>query len=271
MLGISKKVEKENERERQLVYGDGPIEENQREAASLERMYQAAAKWFEARVAEDYKKKAKSSKRLAIFLGVLLGMSLIANMSLSPLKTVEPFVIRVDKNSGYVDIVKPSYSMSDSADVAEDKHFISAYVLAHESYNWASQRANYAFIQLTSSEDVFTPYKNFQLSKKGYTEKLGMQQQVKTEINSIVALPRSKQDKLSGGDSSIRSYQVRYSQTLLMADGRPVQDADPINWISIISINNSNPPKTEGDQWLNPKGYLAVGWEPTLTNAGSNQ
>lgn len=271
MLGVSKKIKKQNEQERQLIYGDGPIQENQREAASLERMYQAAAKWFESRVAEDYKKKAKSSKRLAIFLGVLLAMSLIANLSLSPLKTVEPFVIRVDKNSGYVDIVKPSYSMSDSSDVAEDKHFISAYVLAHESYNWASQRANYAFIQLTSSEDVFPPYKNFQLSKKGYTEKLGMQQQVQVQINSIVALPRSKQDKLAGGDSSIRSYQVRYSQTLLMADGRPVLNADPINWISIISINNSNPPKTEGDQWLNPKGYLTVGWEPTLTNAGSNQ
>ncbi|CAH0298116.1 Type IV secretion system protein PtlE [Erwinia aphidicola] len=271
MLGIGKKVKKDNEREHQLVYGDGPLEGKQREVASIERTYQAAAKWFEARVAEDYKKKAKSSKRLAIFLGVLLAMSLIANMSLSPLKTVEPFVIRVDKNSGYVDIVKPSYSMSDSSDVAEDKHFISAYVLAHESYNWSSQRANYAFIQLTSSEDVFTPYKNFQLSKKGYAEKLGMQQQVKTEINSIVALPRSKQEKLSGGDSNIRSYQVRYSQTLLMADGRAVVNADPINWISIITINNSNPPKTEGNQWLNPKGYLVVGWEPTLTNAGSNQ
>lgn len=269
MLGLSKKVKEENEKEKQLVYGDGPIEENMKEAASLERMYQAAAKWFEARVAEDYKKKAKSSKRLALFLGVLLGMSLIANMSLSPLKTVVPFVIRVDKNSGYVDIVRPE-SKSDSPELAEDKSFIRAYVMAHESYNWASQRANYAFIQLTSSEEIFTPYKNFQLSKKGYTEKLAMQQQVQTEINAIVPLPRSKQDKLSGGDSSIRSYQVRYSQTLLMADGRTVQDADPINWISIISVNNSNPPKTEGDLWLNPKGYLVVGWEPTLTNAGGN-
>lgn len=269
MLGISKKIKKATDQERSLVYGDGAIQENQREIASTERMYQMAAKWFEARVAEDYKKKAKSSKRLAIFLGVLLGISLIANMSLSPLKTVEPFVIRVDKNSGYVDIVKPERNMSDSSDVAEDKHFIAAWVLAHESYNWASQRANYAFIQLTSSEDVFTPYKNFQLSKKGYTERLGMQQQVKTEINSIVQLPRSKQDKLPG-DSTIRSYQVRYSQLLLMADGRPVQGAEPINWISIISINNSNPPKTEGDQWRNPKGYMTVGWEPSLTNNGSN-
>lgn len=271
MLGISRKIKKDNEKERNLVYGDGPIEENLKEIATMERLFIVASKWFEKRVAEDYKKKAKSSKRLSIFLGVLLAMSLIANMSLSPLKTVTPFVIRVDKNSGYVDIVKPADSKNETPEVAEDKHYINAYVLAHESYNWASQRAQYAYIQLTSSEDVFTPYKNFQLSKKGYTEKLGMQQQVKTEINSIVLLPRSKQDKLSGGDSSIRSYQVRYSQTLLMADGRTVQGADPVNWISIISINNSNPPKTEGDQWLNPKGYLTVGWEPTLTNAGSNQ
>ncbi|MGC1014422.1 virB8 family protein [Pantoea agglomerans] len=271
MLGVSKKIKKNNDDERQLVYGDGPIEENRKEAASLERMYQAAAKWFETRVAEDYKKKAKSSKRLSIFLGVLLGMSLIANMSLSPLKTVVPYVIRVDKNSGYVDIVKPAENKSDTPEVAEDKHFIRAYVMAHESYNWASQRANYAFVELTSSAEVFTPYKNFALSKKGFTEKLGMQQQVQVEINSIVELPRSKQDKLSGGDSSIRSYQVRYSQTLLMADGRAVQGAEPTNWISLISVNNSNPAKTEGDEWLNPKGYLTVGWEPTLTNAGGRQ
>lgn len=270
MLGVSKKIKKSTDEERQLVYGDGQIQENQREIASTERMYQYAAKWFESRVAEDYKKKAINSRRLSIFLGGLLAMSIIANMSLSPLKTVEPYVIRVDKNSGYVDIVKPSYGMSDSADVAEDKHFLSGWVLAHESYNWASQKANFQFIKQTSSEDVFTPYKNFQLSKKGYTEKLGMQQQVQTEINSIVQLPRSEQDKLPGGDKNIRSYQIRYSQTLLMADGRPVQGAEPINWIAIASINNSNPAKTEGELWLNPKGYLVVGWEPTLTKTGSN-
>lgn len=271
MLGVSKRIKKINEQERNLVYGDGEIEENLKEAATMERSYISASKWFEKRVAEDYKRKAKNSSRVSIFLGVLLGISLIANMSLSPLKTVIPFVIRVDQNSGYVDIVKQVDYTNDKPEVVEDKHYISAYVLAHESYNWASQRANYAFIHLTSSEEVFTPYKNFQLSKKGYTEKLGMQQQIRTEINSIVLLPRSKQDRLPGGDSSVRSYQVRYKQTLLMADGRTVQGAEPINWISIISINNSNPPKTEGDQWLNPKGYLTVGWEPTLTNVGSNQ
>ncbi|MCX8963088.1 type IV secretion system protein [Erwinia psidii] len=271
MQGISRKIKKNNEQERNLVYGDGPIGDNLKEIATMERLYIVASKWFEKRVAEEYKKKAKSSKRLSIFLGVLLGMSLIANMSLSPLKTVIPYVIRVDKNSGYIDVLKPNDNVADTPEVAEDKHYINAYVLAHESYNWASQRANYAFIELTSSPEVFTPYKNFQLSKKGYTEKLNVQQQVKTEINSIVLLPRSKEEKLSGDDSSIRSYQVRYSQTVLMADGREIQGAKPVSWISIISINNSNPPKTEGDSWLNPKGYLTVGWEPTLTNAGSNQ
>lgn len=260
MLGVSKKIKRETDEERQIIYGDGELEDKKLEESQMIRGYTFGAKWFTENVAADLRKKARNSRRLSVFFGVLAFTAILAVMMLTPLKTVEPYVIRVDKNSGFIDIVKPAGKDSDSPEVAEDKHFIMTYVLAHESYNWASHPSNYYFVKTTSSDAVFTPYRNFQLSSKGFAEILGTTQDVKTEINSIVPLPRSNDGKMAK-ENKARTYQVRYSQTRILADGRPILDTDPINWITTVSINNDNPASTELDQWLNPKGYEVVGWE----------
>lgn len=264
---FKKKIKETVEQEKHLHYNDGPLQGKQKEVGQQIMAYTQAAKWFEDRVAEDYRKKAKSSRRLSIFFGLLAFMSILAVMMLTPLKTVVPMILRVDKSSGYVDVVKPSDG-TEKPEVVEDKHFIHQYILARESYNWSSQRANYRFVQLTSSPDVFEQYKNFQLSSKGYVARLEQSQQIQSIVESIVLLPSSNERKLES-DTGIKTYQVRLTESRLLPDGKPVPQTVPVSSIILISIDNKNPAITEGDQWLNPLGYGVKGYSKTMAIVGS--
>lgn len=262
---FSKKVKKLTEKERQLHYGDGALSGKEREVNLLVKAYTEMAKLFEKRYVDDLKDKARFWRRSSFSAWSMVVILIIAIMGLTPLKKVEPFVLQTDMSSGSANIIKPTFADGDSLGVKQDKHFIMAWVLAHESYNWATQPANYAFIQLTSSASVFMPYKNFQLSQKGFVATLGKNQQVKTDIDWITPLATSQEPKLSQG-KDVRTYQVSYRQTLLMADNQPVPESKPLFWVGIISLNNENPPKTEGDEWRNPAGYLVLDWQPTQTS-----
>ena len=247
---FKKKIKEAVEQEKHLHYNDGPLQGKQKEVGQQIMAYTQAAKWFEDRVAEDYRKKAKSSRRLSIFFGLLAFMSILAVMMLTPLKTVVPMILRVDKSSGYVDVVKPSDG-TEKPEVVEDKHFI-----------------HHRFVQLTSSPDVFEQYKNFQLSSKGYVARLGQSQQIQSIVESIVLLPSSNERKLES-DTGIKTYQVRLTESRLLPDGKPVPQTVPVSSIILISIDNKNPAITEGDQWLNPLGYGVKGYSKTMAIVGS--
>lgn len=262
---FSKKIKKATDKEKLIHYGDGPLAGKEREVGLLIKVYTDMAKLFENRFTDDLVKKAKFWRRSSAFGWSMLLVALIAIMGLTPLKTVVPYVLQTSETSGAANIIKPAFESSDSLGVKQDKHFIMSWVLAHESYNWATQPANYAFIQLTSSDSVFTPYKNFQLSKKGFVETLGQNQQVRVDIDWITPLATGPESKLTKG-KDVRTYQVSYRQSLLMADNQPVPEMKPLSWVGIVTLNNDNPPKTEADEWNNPAGYLVLDWQPTQTS-----
>lgn len=262
---LSKKAKKVTEQERQLHYGDGPLAGKANETGLEIAAYSRAAKYFEKSIAADYRKKARNSRILAGIFGAMAFMSILAVLSLTPLKTVEPYVLSVDRNNGSVALLKPGTKSSDIPEVIEDKGFIYTYVMARESYNWANQRSSYAQVKLMSYEDVFSEYKNFQLSSKGYVTTLGQSQQIRVQIDSILPLTTSDEPKLEG-KKDIKTYQVRFSQTLLNADGKPVvnkHNSDvsgkpgsvTVYFVALISFDYGNPPVSEGEQWMNPKGF----------------
>lgn len=242
------------EQEKKLIYNDEQLAGKGKEIGQSIMAYTQAAKWFEKRVADDYRRKARNSRWLASFFGVLAFMAIAAVLGLTPLKTVVPYVLRVDMNSGFVDIVKPKSESVESPEVKEDKRNIVAYVMARESYNWASQPANYALVQLLSYDNAFQEYRNFQLSSKGYVALMGKVEQFRTEVNAMVPLKNSHEPALKA-NKDIRTYQVRFTKTLLDINGKPVLGSEPTRWVGTISFDYKNPPHSEGDDWLNPQGF----------------
>lgn len=264
---LSSNKNKVVEREKKFIYNDDQLAGKQQEVNRHIMAYTQAAKWFEKRVADDYRLKARNSRWLAVFFGILAFMSIAALMGITPLKTVVPFVLRVDNNSGYVDVVKPATESGESPEVKEDKRNIVAYVMARESYNWASQPANYALVQLLSYDDVFQEYRNFQLSSKGYVAQLGKVEQFRTEVNAMVPLRNSSEPALAA-NKDIRTYQVRFTKTLLDANGKPSLDAVPTRWVATMSFDYKNPATSEGDDWLNPRGFGVRAYSKTQEVSG---
>lgn len=226
-----------------------------------EQAYLNAARWFEANVAKDYQRKASTWRRLAIVFGVLAFMAVAAVMGLTPMKTVEPFMLRVDNNSGYMEIVRPMSHMK-TPERVDDEYWLASYALFRESYNFSSNDANFAMVELMSYDDTFTEYKNFQLSSKGYLEQLGTNRQLRTDVININPLPRLN-PKTGSEESRTKTYQVRLVKTVLDKNGVPDPQLKPTTWLVTATFDYNRPAKKTGDQWRNPRGFGIKAWLPT--------
>lgn len=241
------------DRERELAARTSIDAATQQEISLSQQAYVHAARWFESNVATDLQRKARNAKRLAAFFGVLSFMSIAAVMGLTPLKTVETYLVRVDNNSGYTDVVKP-LSQIKSTEQIDDEYWLSAYVRFRESYSFAGNSAQYHMVELMSYEDTFAEYKNFQLSTKGYLAVLGDKRQIGVVVNNINFLERK---------DGQGTAQVRITKTVLDNHGVPDPQLKPAVWIDTITYDYKNPTKNAGDQWLNPRAFGIKSFTPT--------
>lgn len=247
-----KRMEDVVEQERQLATRTTVDAATAQEMSLAEQAYVNAARWFESNVAADEKKKRRRSDLISYFMGALAFMAVLAVMLLTPLKSVETYLLRVDKNSAYLDVVPPASQLVSSEQI-DDEFWLSTYVRFRENYNFSNNDALYSMVELMSYEDTFKEYKNFQLSSKGYMNVLGNNRQIRTEINNIIFLKR---------DAGAGTAQVRMTKTVLDRNGMPDPQMKPAVWVSTMSYDYKNPAKKRGDLWLNPKGFGVLSYSP---------
>ncbi|MDX1975982.1 MAG: type IV secretion system protein [Rickettsiales bacterium] len=97
-------------------------------------------------------------------LAVVTLMSLICTLvtviviaQLTPLKTIEPFVIQVDQKSGITQTVDPATVGQITANEAVNNFFIVQYVRARESYNVNDLARNYNIVRVMSENATVYP------------------------------------------------------------------------------------------------------------------
>lgn len=248
------------ERERQFAANTLVDAAQAKNVSLVEQAYLQAARWFESNVAQQERKATRSWKRLSGLFGAIAILALIALAGLTPLKTVDLRLLRVDNASGYTD-VRP-ISEAKAPDRVEDEYWLASYVRFRESYNFSANDANYAMVELMSYDDAFGEYKNFQLSSKGYLEQLGTNRQIRTDVININPLPRvdPKTGTKKGDD---RTYQVRYTKTVLDKNGVPDPQLKPTTWLTTITFDYGKKPKNAGDQWSNFRGFGVLAYQPT--------
>jgi len=229
----------------------------------VEQAYIHAARWFENHVAAKEKRETRTWKRVAGFFGVLALMSVAAVLGLTPLKTVEMYLLRVNDNSGFTDVVQPISKVKSSEEV-DDEFWLSSYVRFRENYNFSSHDAQFAMVELLSYGGTFAEYRNFQLSSKGYLNVLGDNQEIRTEINNVTFLDRG---------NGKGTAQVRMTKTVLDRHGVPDSQIKPAVWLATMDYDYKNPAKKRGDLWLNPRGFGVLSYSKTqeIGAGGSNE
>ena len=185
----------------------------------------------------------RSERRAWIFASLGMATALAAVIALAlltPLKTVEPFVVRVDKNTGATDIVTRLTDQRESYNEAIDKYFLARYVIYRNSYSNAMAYPDYEAVTLMSAPLVANAY--FEEIKpnnpRSPTAVYGKDGQVDVSVNAIAFLGKGV-------------AQVRFTRT----ESKPNAQDQTTRWIATITYRYLNPPTTEKARLVDPIGF----------------
>ena len=214
-------------------------------AEDKEKYYETSRTWE-----YDRMRAAIQSKRLA--WGVAAGACTLAVASvaavamLSPLKTVEPYVIRVDKSSGETQVVTALKGPQPRTyEDAVNRYFISQYVRLREGWLNDAARENAYTVMLTSDQAESARYLNsVQANNKNAPSNIyGDKGFVSVSIRTISFL-------------SPTVAQVRFTKIITFGQNTPIAQ----NWNAIMTFRYTTAPEHEKDRNINPLGFQVVNY-----------
>ncbi|MEO8112764.1 MAG: VirB8/TrbF family protein [Phenylobacterium sp.] len=193
---------------------------------------------------QDRLRSATRSRRLAWAVAAsasgLAAVAVGAVAILTPLKTVEPYVVRVDRATGAVEVMTGLKGGKDlTYEEAVTKSFLATYVRARESWLTPAAEANFRQVSIMSTPeeqqrwaDIFRP-SNPASPQVAYGP--AAEAQVSVRAISFVA------PKVAS---------VRFHRTL--RQGGQVTDSD---WIATVAFAYAKAPMAEADRLRNPLGF----------------
>jgi type IV secretion system protein VirB8 len=216
---------------------------NQMSDEPLAEYYKDAESW-----ATDRDRSADTSRKIAwIVAGVAAGIALleaIALVLLVPLKTVQPYTLLVDKQTGYVQALKPLERQTVTPDEALTRSFLAQYVIAREGFDIDSLQGTYRRVALWSSGEARNRYLGDMQATNPLSPLANLPRKalVEVEVRSISSL---------NADTAL----VRYSTTRSDPGG---QRQAPQPWAAVVRYSFSGEAMTSADRLLNPLGFQVV-------------
>lgn len=211
--------------------------------AALGKYYDDAKTW-----AADRQHASAASRRVAwICAGaatIVAVFEAIALAALLPLKTVVPYTLLVDRQTGNVQALKPLDQQTIAPDEALVRSFLAQYVIARESFDINALKDDYRKVALWSAQAAREKY----LASMQATNPasplavLPRQTLVGTEVRSISAL---------GPDTAL----VRFV-TFRTDPGGQRQEGQ--NWAAILKYRFSTARMSASDRLLNPLGFQVL-------------
>jgi len=210
---------------------------------ALDAYYVEADSW-----AHDQAEALRTSRRTAwrvafaaLLVAVLLAVALIVLM---PLKTVEPYTLLVDRQTGFVQALKPLDPEQVSGDRALTQSFLVQYVIARESYDLDSIQDEYRRVALWSAERARSEYiSGIQVSNPDSPlSRLPRSSVIETRVKSVSPV-------------GTNVAMVRFETRRRDAGGQ----AGPASaWVAMIRYRYSGEPMRIEDRFINPLGFTVV-------------
>lgn len=219
------------------------MNEHSREA--LDAYYAEAASWNQDRV-----QAMRSSQKVAWWIAgaaaIIALLEAVALVLLTPLKTVEPYTLMVDRTTGYVQALKPLEQSKIAPDAALTQSFLVQYVIAREGFDMATLNANYRKVALFSADKA----------RSSYLQTM----QVGNPQSPLFLYPRNtvlevqvKSVSPVGPDAAL----VRFD-TLRNDAGAQPQLRN--SWVAVVRYRYSGEPMKAEDRFVNPLGFQVVGY-----------
>lgn len=212
--------------------------------ADREAYYAEAASW-----SRDVHGSLRASRKLAwIIAGGAAAIALfeaIALASLAPLKTVVPYTITVDRQTGYMETAQGLRPGPLSQDVAVTQAFLAQYVMARETFDASDLQTNYRKITAWSAGAARSNYvRGMQAANPQSPVNLYPSTTVlQTTIKSITLLSKT-------------SALVRFETE--RRDGDAGGDRRP--YAAVVEFQYTGTPMQAQDRFLNPLGFQVTAY-----------
>lgn len=209
------------------------------------KAYFAEAKSWE----QDRLLAARRSQRLAWTVaagaGLLAVAAVTAVATLTPLKTVEPYVVRVDRSTGAVEVMTGLKGGKDlTYEEAVTKAFLATYVRARETWLPPAAEANFRQVSIMSTPpeqqrwaDAFRP-----TNPASPQIVWGPAAEAQVEIRAVSFISPKVAD-------------VRFHRTVRR--GAQVTESD---WIATLAFTYTRAPMAEADRLRNPLGFQVTSY-----------
>ncbi len=205
----------------------------------LRTYYQSGDIWE-----QEIVKKAKRSRTLAwlvtlIFAGITL-LSLLALVMLVPLKSFDPYIVEVDRNTGYLEVKS---GLTRPANLTEQQAITQAnivrYIRSREGYDPYAIEQNFEIAALLSTGNAARELQDLYsaANAKNPAKVYGKTKRVTVEIASVT-FPNSS------------TGIVRFATT-------EVSDTDAVtrHWIAVVRYRYTDTPATNEWRFENPLGF----------------
>ena len=202
--------------------------------------YQQEVLSWETNRVLDLEKSRTTAWRVATAASVAALVAIGAVAGLTPLKTIKPFVVRVDNATGIVDVVSELGNAKTNYDEAINKFFIQWYVRYRQAYSAELMEDYYFAVGALSSP----------LEQKRYLE------QIETSNSESPIKLYGKTSRVRIDVKSISFLQpnvalVRYTKIL----EHGAEQAEKTHWAATVTFQYSGTPASEKSRGVNPLGF----------------
>lgn len=206
---------------------------------SLKSYFEKARRFDQDRLIQ-VERSARIAWFVAICASIIAVVSVFAVAGLTPLKTVEPFVVRVDNSTGIVDVVSALTSTAGTYDEAVTKYFAAKYVRAREGYVSSEAEDNFKTVALLSTQPEQTRFATVYRGSNPESPQNIYGRSASSRINIV---------SISLINASVAS--VRYMRTITRGD-----DVRTTHWVATLTFSYVNAPMSSTDRLVNPLGFV---------------
>lgn len=216
---------------------------NAESSGKLEAYYQEASSWSADREAE-----LRGSRKVAwIIAGVAAAIALLEALALvflTPLKTAVPYMLMVDKQTGFVQALDPLDKSRVAPDSALTRSFLAQYVVAREGYAAPALKSDYRKVALWSAEEARSQYL--------------AQMQATNPASPLATMPRGAQLEVQlqsvsslGPDTALVRFSTRRTDPAGLGQA-------PQRWASVLTYRFSDQGMSAADRLDNPLGFQVL-------------
>lgn len=234
---------------------------------SLEKQYFAEATTWDEGMHHILNKSNKRAWIVALCftsIAVLEGCALLALM---PLKTIEPFVIRVDNNTGYTDVIstlsKTQGDIEQTAQESLDKFFLGQYIRHREGYQWETRDYDRNLVGLMSDTIMQQHYAEY-TDPRNNTAPVNLYRDTADVKVTITGINFLRTEIIKG--QSVVTAMVRYTKHSEQKGERSLLT----HWVATVTYGYVNAAMSVSDRQINPLGFQVVKYRNDQETAGGN-